>query len=434
MLCRKWLHGAAFEELEQIRGDRVVRLTFSTVDPRAENLEGDSELEHTAAHLVGEFAGRVGNIFLLDSEHRILGMQTDEAIGSRDFTVGDQWTPPPPPPDSSAGQKVRWNLASHAPDQFERSRVVAEAYVEKLEKAERDALYRELKGQLEDQIERLERRIEHVEQDLKNVEDADEYRRRAELLQSAYGDVERGADSVTVPDFYEDGMPEVAIPLDPEKDLQENIEAYYHEAHRYENARERVENRLLESVDLRDRAREQLTKLRDDSTPSLGELERLRDNLRDGDLLPDRDEPDETVDPSGRGHRSKPYRTFLAHSGRRILVGKGASDNDTLSTKVARGRDFWFHARDWPGAHVLLRLDNRDESPGSEDLVDAATLAAHFSKGRKDTSVEVTYTRAKHVRKHGDLPPGRVAVSNEKTIAVRLEDERLERLLESEQR
>jgi predicted ribosome quality control (RQC) complex YloA/Tae2 family protein len=433
MLCRKWLHGAAFETIEQIRGDRVVRLTFRTVDPRAEKLEDESELPRTSVHLLGEFAGRVGNLFLLDTEQRILGMQTDEAIGSRDFDVGDQWTPPPPPPESASGREVRWELASRDPDHFERSSVTAQAYAEKLKAAERDAVYSELESRLEDQIERLERRIEHVEQDLQNVEDADQYRRRAELLQSAYGEVERGSDSVTVPDFYTDGMPEVDVPLDPKKDLQENIEAYYHEARRYEDARERVESRLLESVELRDRASEELQDLRESSMPSLEELKQLRERLRSEGLLPQRNNSGETGDRPNRDDRSKPYRTFLSHSGRRILVGKGASDNDTLSTKVARGRDFWFHTRDWPGAHVLLRLENRDESPGSEDLVDAATLAAHFSKGRKDTSVEVTYTRAKHVRKHGDLPPGRVAVSKEKTIAVRMEEERLERLLESEQ-
>jgi len=433
MLCRKWLHGAPFTDIEQVGGDRVVRMTFAAVDPRIrDEVDEDEELERRPTHLVCELAGRVGNVFLLDADDRIVGRQTDEAIASRDLKVGDLWEPPPPPPDSGVGSEVRWNLRDRSPQEFARSRRVAEAYRKRLEESRRDELRRRLESQLADQVDRLERRIEHVERDLKNVEAADKYRKWAELLQSAYDRVERGAESVRVPDFYREGMPEVEIPLDPSKSLQENIDEYYHEARRYEEAREMVEQRLLESVELRDRVIQRLDDLEERGEISLAELRELEAELRDEELLPR--QPDHSDSERDRGRaESKPYKTFRARSDRRILVGKGASENDTLSTTVARGRDFWFHARDWPGAHVVLRLDNRDESPETDDLVDAATLAAHFSKGRNDTVVEVTYTRAKYVRKHGNLPPGKVSLSNEKTIAVQMEDNRLERLFESEE-
>ncbi len=433
MLGRKWLHGASLKGVEQVHGDRIIRLTLHGREPRTEASEADeTSPSHLPIHLVAELAGRVGNIFLLTADDKILGMQTDEAIASRQFDIGDRWTPPPPPPDSDAGETVRWNLASRSPDELARSAKVAHAYAEWRRLARRDDLYEHLVSTLREQIERFERRIEHVEQDLDNVRDADRYRRRAELLQSAYGKVERGAESVTVPDFYRDGMPEVEISLDPKKDLPANNDAYYHQARRYEDALDQVEKRLLESIELRDRTEQRLEDLREQDDATLDELQTLQQQLREEGLLPSRNE---SGDPSRDSERSdsKLYRTFRARSGRRILVGRSAEENDTLSTKIARGRDFWFHARDWSGAHVVLRLQNRDESPDSEDLVDAATLAAHFSKGRNDTAVEVSYTRAKHVRKYGDLPPGRVSVSNEKTIGVRLEEGRLQRLLDSEE-
>ena len=111
-------------------------------------------------------------------------------------------------------------------------------------------------------------------------------------------------------------------------------------------------------------------------------------------------------------------------------MGRGGRDNDALSIRVARGNDMWLHAHDWAGAHVVVRL-GRSEELDHETLLDAATLAAHYSKGRDDTVVDVIYTRAKHVRKPKGLPPGRVTVANTRGIAVRIEQERLKRLFDA---
>lgn len=435
MLLRKWLHGAPLQRVRQIEGDRIVELSFSVVDPRIDRRErnDDGPPDRMTARLVCELADRVGEVFLLDDEGRIVGRQTGEAIGSRDFRTGETWSPPPPPPNSSAGAELRWELDSMEPASGSRSRAIAAHYRNRRRDQRCERLLEQLESELEKQLERLERRIENVESDLEEVENAELYRRRAELLQSAYGEVEKGAESVEVEDYYAEEMPTVEIPLDPRKSLQENIDDYYHEARRYEEAREFVEERLLTSIDLRDRVRSTLEAFDPDTLPSdPDELEELADEWRSEELLPTRTTPQKTSE-GDTSKSSRSYRLFRAKSGRRILVGKGASENDTLTTKIARGRDIWLHARDWSGAHVVLRMHDKGETPEQDDLVDAATLAAHFSKGKNDTVVEVGYTRAKHVRKTGNLPPGRVFVSDEKTVAVELEDGRLERLLETEQ-
>jgi predicted ribosome quality control (RQC) complex YloA/Tae2 family protein len=436
MLLRKWLHGAALLEVEQVRGDRVVDFTFETVDPRVERPEADDQPpDRIEAHLICELAGRVGNVFLTDGERRIVGRQTDEAIGGRSFERGEVWTPPPAPPDNGIGEEVRPLLRQADPDDeaFAHSRQLERAYRERTEEERRDDLASRIDSGLSRTIDRLDRRADHVEEDLEQVEDAGTYKRWAELLQSAYGEVERGDESVQVPDYYQDEMPKVEIPLDPAKSLQENIDHYFHEAHRYEEAREMVEERLLETLDRREEAGEELDAFRRQADDmDLPQLEALAERLRADGLLPKPKSPSNTSSSGRANQKKKPYREFRATSGRKILVGRGPSENDTLSTKIARGRDYWFHTRDFPGAHVVLRLENRDESPQNEDLLDAATLAAHFSQGSNDTVVDVSYTRAKHVRKTGNLPPGQVFVANDKNIAVRLEDERLERLMETE--
>jgi predicted ribosome quality control (RQC) complex YloA/Tae2 family protein len=85
------------------------------------------------------------------------------------------------------------------------------------------------------------------------------------------------------------------------------------------------------------------------------------------------------------------------------------------------------------GAHVIVRL-TKGQSCSAEALVDAATLAAHFSDLRGETIVDVLYTPRRFVHKRRGSPVGSVALGSEKVIAVRIETGRLERLLESEKK
>ena len=135
--------------------------------------------------------------------------------------------------------------------------------------------------------------------------------------------------------------------------------------------------------------------------------------------------------PPGRKRRDArvPYRTFLSGE-QRILVGKGPNDNDAL-TLDAKPHHHWLHARGVGGAHVVVPLD-KGGAIASEVLVDAATLAAHFSKSRGEDRVEVQHTERRYVRKPRGFPPGAVRVDREKVIVVRLERDRLQRLLASE--
>ena len=91
----------------------------------------------------------------------------------------------------------------------------------------------------------------------------------------------------------------------------------------------------------------------------------------------------------------------------------------------------WLHARDESGAHVVVPL-KRDEACPPELLCDAATLTAHFSQARGQSRVDVIYTQRRYVRKPRKAAVGSVQLMREKVFALRLEPERLRRLLESE--
>ncbi|MFH0900411.1 MAG: NFACT RNA binding domain-containing protein, partial [Pseudomonadota bacterium] len=133
--------------------------------------------------------------------------------------------------------------------------------------------------------------------------------------------------------------------------------------------------------------------------------------------------------PSDRTERL-PYREYRSLSGDPIWVGRSAADNDTLTFRFARGNDLWLHTRDAAGPHVIVRLGR--QGPFSEaTLLDAATLAAHFSPLASEAQVDVSYTFVKNLRKPRAAAAGLVFVSEAKTLRVRLERVRLERLLSS---
>ena len=128
-----------------------------------------------------------------------------------------------------------------------------------------------------------------------------------------------------------------------------------------------------------------------------------------------------------------PYREFVTLDASSVLVGRGAADNDRLTLRVARPHDLWLHARGVTGAHVIVRL-TKGQSCSPEVLVDAATLAAHFSDLRGESIVDVLYTPRRFVHKRKGSPVGSVTLGSEKVIAVRIETGRLERLLKSEKK
>ena len=110
-------------------------------------------------------------------------------------------------------------------------------------------------------------------------------------------------------------------------------------------------------------------------------------------------------------------RNFTSSDGFEILVGKGAKDNDYLTFRVAKSNDLWLHAADYPGSHVVIRSQNKQEFP-NKTLLEAAQLAAFYSQAREESKVAVHYTLKKFVHKPKGAVAGLVNLASFKTILV----------------
>ena len=68
---------------------------------------------------------------------------------------------------------------------------------------------------------------------------------------------------------------------------------------------------------------------------------------------------------------------------------------------------------------MILRRPTRNSIPKPKTLVEAAQIAAYFSKARKQTRVPVIYTERKFVSKPKRAKPGLAYCSRERELLVR---------------
>lgn len=116
--------------------------------------------------------------------------------------------------------------------------------------------------------------------------------------------------------------------------------------------------------------------------------------------------------PSGR------FWAYELPGGWQVLAGRTEADNDLLSVHLAEPDDWWFHARDLAGSHVLLRA-RAEAEPDKEVLKQAAAIAAYHSKGRAGGLMGVSCVRGRDVKKPRGAKPGLVQIRNESSLRVR---------------
>jgi hypothetical protein len=257
---------------------------------------------------------------------------------------------------------------------------------------------RALLGTASQETRRLTRLLGHLEGDLAGLPAAGDLRRHAEALLAAGPAEAAGSPDVEVPDPYHPGAP-FRVRVDPALSLPANADRLFDKARRMERARAQVEARIEKTRDALVAAQTREASVR--AARGADALEAAAT----GAPVRARGAPPSTV----------ANRHYLTSRGLSILVGRGARENHRLTFGVARPEDLWLHARDVPGAHVIVR--DPEGRASAEDLREAAELAAFFSEAAREGQVEVHVTQRKHVRPARGAP-GRVTVGHSETLRV----------------
>lgn len=300
------------------------------------------------------------------------------------------------------------SLERYSEETFPSVNAAVHSYVRRLlSRSSFDSQFRPLQSALSNYLAKSSRRLQRMRLELSRPGRADTYELFGHLLMAAQHDVPPGKDRVTLPDIIEQSG-EVTIKLDARVGAVQNAEKYYAKARNTRQARA-SSTRRVQAASITVKRLEKLILLLE-TTKTLDDIKRFK-----------KEHATELAGliPSGRkGQKSTGFRRFELTDGFQVWVGRSASQNDELTTRVARKYDYWLHARGVAGSHVLLRLPSRDVRPPKYILEQAASIAAYFSKARTSSLVPVIYTQKKYVRKPRKSLPGAVVVEREKVMMV----------------
>lgn len=267
---------------------------------------------------------------------------------------------------------------------------------------------KELKKLVKKNIEKLNRKLSNQANELNVALNREKFKVYADLISSNFYKIEKGADSVTVENFY-DEMKEIEIPLDPTLDGPSNAAKYYKKYSKLKNAA----SFLTEQIEI---GKSEISYLESillniDFAERPDEIDELYEELEKEGYLKKKKKNNKKKKDSDEN-----YITIKTEDGFDIYIGKNNRQNDYLTHKKAKKNDLWFHVKDAPGSHVILKNDNRDFTNNS--LLTAAKLAAKYSSLSKSQNIAVDYTFKMYVKRHPAKKPGLVTYTNYKTINI----------------
>ena len=258
---------------------------------------------------------------------------------------------------------------------------------------------------LKGQIERCEKKLAQQEEDLSSAARMDEYRIMGEIINANLWQLKKGQTEATLPNFYDENGGSMTIPLDNQLTPVQNAQRYFKKYQKARTMREiaaEQKEKTLKELDYLEGTLLDVGKCIGES-----ELEEIRQDLmRTGYIRKGVNRRQQKALP-----KSKPYH-YRSTDGIDIYVGKNAAQNDRL-TGDARPNETWLHAKDMPGSHVIIRKEG--EIP-RQTLLEAAILAAWYSKGQNSSGVPIDYTLRRYVKKPGGAAPGMVIYTNQRTL------------------
>lgn len=270
---------------------------------------------------------------------------------------------------------------------------------------------------LQNTLERDEKKLAIQRQTLLDAENMDELRKMGDLITSSLHCIPRGARKAVVPDYFAEDMPTVEIPMNPALSPAENAQRYYKQYNKLKAASDLVIDQMTANQEEIAYLEGQLENL--ELCTTFDELGEIRQELVRVGLLRDTSKGKKPV----KIPESKPHH-FRSDDGTDIFVGKNNVQNDRL-TGAALGEETWLHAKDMPGSHVIIK----STAPTDQTLLQAAQLAAYFSKGRQADKVPVDYTLRKYVKKPGGSKPGFVIFTHQQTLYVTPDEKLVNRLM-----
>lgn len=266
----------------------------------------------------------------------------------------------------------------------------------------------DLKKIINIRLKRNKNKLVNLYNELELSENREIYKIYGDLLSANIHLIQRGQNSIELENFYDENLTIIKIPLSIKISPWDNAQKYYKKYSKLKTSNKLLKKQIPKVTDDISYLEQILDSI--DKVTETSEIEEIKDELRDLNLIKKRNKK------SIKTKLSKPHH-YLTSSGVDVYVGKNNKQNDNLTLKTANKEDYFLHAKDIPGSHVILRNDNITE----KDILEAAFLAAYYSKGSNESNLDVDCTKKKNVKKSKQAKPGMVYYDNFKTYNINLD-------------
>ena len=243
-------------------------------------------------------------------------------------------------------------------------------------------------------LERNRKKYALLEKQMKDAQKADKLRLQGELLTAYAYMYPEPIKSVTVENYYDDNKP-VTIALDEAKTVRQNATAFYERYNKLKRTQEATEGLLAET-------KEAVTHLESmqlalSLSKSEADLTDIQNELKKAGYMKHAPQQGNKKKPAKEPSVAGKPLQFINCDGMDMFVGKNNLQNEYVTFTLAGPNDMWFHAKNVPGSHVIVKSGGRELSDRAYE--EAAALAAYFCQNRDSEKVEIDYVQRKAIKK-----------------------------------
>lgn len=262
----------------------------------------------------------------------------------------------------------------------------------------------DLRKKINTNIKSTKKKIQILDENISKEKRLQTVKQKGDLLAANIHKIEKGMETIEVEDFYKPGHM-IKISIDSLLTPWENVDSYYKRYKKIKNSIDFAKKDMPKQKDY-------LFYLEDlkyfiDNAESIDDLNEIKDQMITSGLIKRKSKK------KMKNSKSEPIHYKTSNSSD-IFVGKNSKQNDYITLKLASRNDYFFHVKDVPGSHVILKTNKLTD----EDIKISAYLAAKNSSLYNNKKIDVDYTEKKNVNKPKGAKPGMVYYENFKTINV----------------
>ncbi len=277
--------------------------------------------------------------------------------------------------------------------------------------SERNAIFQAVKRKQQE----LQEKQDNIDAQLRVAENAESLRIKGELIIANLQKIKRGQKEVSLSNPYEPGSAELTITLDEKLSPSDNAQKYFEDYKKAKKSKEHLDKISSKNKSMISYLQDMTQKI--EKINDLDELYLIRNELLKRGILKDK-----TTSIRKTKDETTLFRIFNSSDNFQIYVGRNDKENDMLIREVSSKYDMWLHAKQIEGSHVIIRNPEKKPDIPKRTLLEAAIIAANFSKAKHSSIVPVDYTWVKYVTKPKGAKPGFVNYIYEKTLFVSPED------------